>query len=304
MPKIDLVDVSRHQDPPAIDWAQVTASGVTAAIVRTGYGGDPDPSSAAHVARIRDTTASLGTYHYVVPIAGEEKKQADLMVAEWTKYKAAIAPAADLEARAVESPIVASKDWDRVADWLDAFCERAESQLAANVIIYTGTWFNQLPQKRGWAYRGRALWVAAYTRPGPPLPWPWDEYAIWQHSANTIWSDGSWGAAPKTPGASIVASPGKVPGFAGEIDCNALGNVTLDFLRTGKQPRCPLDLSQVIDRQRALRRLGENAGNLDGQWGPRSSAALASVQAALGIAPTGAWDAATETAVASALDKT
>jgi hypothetical protein len=227
-----------------------------------------------------------------------------MMIAAWRDLGATIAPAADLEAPPEKSPIVA-QGGDDLADWLDAFFEHADDLLHSSnvrVIAYTGNaWFAKLPRERAFTHRDRALWVASYRRPLPVIPFPWDEHALWQHSANTIWSDNSFGPAPKTPGARKIADPGTIDGFAGEIDCNALGNETIACLHAGRQPKSPLDLDDIRDRQRAIRRLGEDPSALDGKWGSGSSSALMDVQRMLGIDPTGTWDAATETAIRTKL---
>lgn len=299
-PPTHLVDVSFSQAPASIDWKQVKAGGVFGGIVRTGYGLKGDATAKAHSENIRAAGLDLGTYHYVIPRAGEEKSQAEAMIAAWRETKATIAPAADLEASPAESPIVHGGDGEMLADWLDAFFERTQELLPkkTKAIAYTAAgWFARLPKARAFTHRTRALWVASYRRPLPVIPFPWDEHALWQHSANTIWSDNSFGPTPKTPGAKKVADPGKVDGFAGEIDCNALGMDTLQCLRAGRQPKTKLDLADVRDRQRAIRRLGEDPGPLDGDWGKRSKTALIEVQKALSIEPTGVWDDATSSAV-------
>lgn len=301
-PPTHFIDVSSSQAPASIDWKKVKASGAFGAIVRTGYGLKADASASAHAANVLAAGLELGTYHYVIPREGEAKAQAEAMVAAWRASNATIVPAADLEASEKESPIVAGGDSELLADWLDAFFARAEQLLQKQPIVYTGAgWFGRLPRERAWDHRTRALWVASYRRPTPTIPFPWDEHALWQHSANTIWSDNSFGPTPKTPGAKKIADPGKIDGFAGEIDCNALGNDTIACLRAGRQPRSKLDFSNVRDRQRALRRLGIDPGPLDGDWGNRSTTALIEAQKMLGVDVTGVWDTTTRAAIEKSL---
>jgi N-acetylmuramoyl-L-alanine amidase len=92
-----------------------------------------------------------------------------------------------------------------------------------------------------------------------------------------------------------------VDGVAGEVDCNVLGNASMDDLRAGRQPRTPLDLADPRGRQRALRRLGCDAGALDGLWGPGSRAALVLAQRQLGLEADGVWGPGTTLAVEAAL---
>jgi hypothetical protein len=196
-----------------------------------------------------------------------------------------------------------------LAVWLRAALDRTDASLVSQrSIIYHGVnqWETMLGEHSAW-FVDRFSWLSNYGVRAATCPFPFDEFGMWQHSANTIWRD------PKDPtgkqrfglpvpdDAIILAKPGIVPGVAGEIDCNVLGNVSIEDLQRGTRPWSPLDLDDVRDRQRAFRRLGVDCGKLDGLWGPRCRAALVIVQRKVGIEPTGMWGVETRAALEGAL---
>jgi GH25 family lysozyme M1 (1,4-beta-N-acetylmuramidase) len=310
-----VIDLSYAQNPATIQWSRVAKANIHGVIIRTGYNMDPDKQAAAHAAGAKSANLELGTYHYPIPNADlkDAEAQARMMVDRWKEIGATLAPAADLEATPKESKIVSDiQNGDanaavKLADWIDAFLAKADSLLpdGRKALIYTGAWFNMVPCERSKAHGHRALWVASYTRPHPFIPWPWDETALWQHSANTIWrmpnGEQKWGPNKPDPSAVMIATPGLVDGVPGEVDCNALSHAMLDPLRSGAQHPSPLDLSDVRNRQRALRRLGFDPGGLDGQWGNRSTRALIRAQESLGLKTDGTWGPDTEAAIKKAL---
>lgn len=296
-PSTDFVDISSAQNPTAIDWPQMGAAGILGAYIRCGYGLKPDNACAAHVAGVKSINRDFGLYLYAILDASDPELQAEALMLKSRAHQATWAPSVDLEDPETK------KSGEQIADWIDRFNARCvEINPDQKIVFYTGSWLARVPAKRSIAWRNHALWVASYTRPLPHIPYPWDEIAAWQHSANTIWSDGSWGPKPKDPNARIIAQPGKIAGFNGEIDCNALGNVSMEMLRQGVAPRTPLDLRDPMHRQRALRRLGYDPGSPDGAFGPRSIAALKLAQRDLKVDVNGIWTPNTEWAIAEKLE--
>lgn len=291
VPRPDLIDVSENQPPRYIDWPRVGAAGIVAAYVRAGEGTHRDPCCAAHTDGARSIGRPSGVYWAWHPDVGPEV-QAEWLAEAHHTVGAELAPLVDCELDGGLPPI-------ELARRLGAMLARLDTCLPTGTrgAIYTGPgwWSGRFRADLGAPFRDRMLMVAHYGTATPDIPWPWDEYAIWQAAGNTIWSDGSFGPVPKDPAAHRVALPGVVDGAADdhgqpiEIDVDVLGNTSLGALAEGTQPQSQLDLTTPLGRQRALRRVGVDPGHLDGAWGPASRAALILAQRRLGLTPTGMW---------------
>lgn len=290
-PRPDMIDLSEAQDPRYIDWPRVAVQVAVGVYCKAGEGTAIDRACAGHMAGARAIARPRGVYWFWRP-AVDPERQAELLAAAHHQHDADLAPWVDCEAG---DGLAA----DELASCLMRLLLRLDACLPTGVRggIYTGPgwWSARFKGDTGWAFRSRMLVVAQYGATSPDVPWPWDEFAVWQCAGNTIWSDGSWGPRPKDAGAHMVAHPGLVDGVVdahgrpAEVDTDVVGNCALTDLEAGAQPASELDLSAPRDRQRALRRLGYDPGALDGAWGPRSRAALVLAQRHLGIDITGVW---------------
>lgn len=302
--KPDLIDISAAQTPSSIAWDKVKSAGIIGAYVRAGIGLTLDAACTLHVQGAAAQHLPFGLYWYW-QTDHDPEKQAALLAQRHRDLACELAPAVDVEENRGKLPR------EDIAPLLMRFLLKLDELTQSRGIIYTGpafwnqnfAWKPGAPDDAAIAFQNRALWLANYGVKMPEIPWPWDEFTLWQYAANTIWSDGSFGPRPKTPGATAIAPPGIVPGVQGEVDCNALGNVSLADLAAGLGARTPLDFSSgdIRSRQRALRRLGVNCGKLDGLWGPSCRAALVQAQKKLGIPPDGMWSPNTEWKIAEAI---
>lgn len=313
MPSTDIIDLSVFQTPGSVDWPRAGAAGLIAMYARAGHGLSVDAACKAHLRGGASIGRPRGVYWYWEPETNPEK-QAEMMVAAHVENGCELSPAVDVEDDGTpRGHTVPSADLPAL---LMRFLLHADTLLAAGsrTTIYTmpGFWSVHFAGDHGWPFRNRMLWVANYGVANADVPFPWDEYALWQHSANTIWSvpeytdaagkhhaaTQAFGPKKPHPDAAIIAQPGHVDGVTGEVDCNVMGNSSMQDLMNGVQPMTPLDYSDVAHRQRALRRQGFDPGKLDGEWGPKSRAALVLLQKKLGIPQTGAWSAEVEDAIA------
>jgi hypothetical protein len=302
----DMIDVSGGQ---VVNWVKAKAAGVILAYVKAGHGFTPDSNCDRHVREAQAAGVQVGVYWFWFP-SYDPEKQADLLVEAHRRSGATLAPVCD-----VEEPTQISNE--EVATNLMRVLLRVDAGIGAGqrCAIYTGPgyWSARFPGDLGKAFRTRMLWVAHYTSDlQPDVPFPWDEFALWQKWANTIWTvpeftdargrhhkagDQMFGPVKPHPDAVKIANPGIVDGVEGEVDANLLGNASIADLETGTQPCTPLDYSGIRDRQRALRRLGFDVGKLDGVWGARCKAGLLAAQKKLGIAESGVWSAEVEEAI-------
>lgn len=182
-PNVSLIkgiDVSQHQSPDAIVWAEL-AKTHRFMIARACYGVKIDPTFAEHVHRARDAGMVVGAYCF---FRSSQNAQAQLDV-----FAAAVEPlgmgpgwlppSLDLERNEVNGdPLTAAKYAPA-----EAICE-AWVQRWGRVMLYTNvdTW--TALGNPAWI-REHLLWVANYDvhAPKTPLGLPWN---LWQHSVAPI----------------------------------------------------------------------------------------------------------------------
>jgi hypothetical protein len=299
MPAVDLIDVS--QSNGKIDYARVAKAPIIGAYIRAGESLSYDSAFRTHAKGFAAQSIPFGFYWALHPDKDPEK-QAKMLADVHAELDGQLAPMCDFE-------LSGSLTKTELSAALMRFLITCDTQ-TVRTGIYTAPYFwnTHIAHHAGEAldiaapFRNRVLWLAQYTYSTiPDIPWPWDEYSLWQYRANTIWSDGSFGPTPKNPDAHKIMEPGHCDGVPTECDLNLLGNTTLTELGAGVPPKTPLDYRNVRDRQRALRRCGVFAGKLDGLWGPSSRAGLVLVQRKLGISETGIWDPSTEWKIAETI---
>ncbi len=174
------IDVSSHQSPDAIRWAEL-AKTHGFVIARATYGTRPDTTFAEHVHRARDAGMVVGSYLF---FRSSQDAQAQLeafaeAVEPLGMGPGWIPPALDLESNVSNGdPLSAAKYAPA-----EAICE-AWVQRWGRAMVYTNvsTWSSIGNPE--WV-REHLLWVANYgvASPHTPLGLPWN---LWQHSVAPI----------------------------------------------------------------------------------------------------------------------
>lgn len=200
---IEGVDVSRHQSPERCDWATAAAAGLAFVWVKGsegkgGSGAYVDPAAEAHIGRIRQTSLTVGMYHFARPdnrfaqsADGYANGQAEGEFAVETAKALGVAGedclpiALDLEKYAPSSTTTAQR-----VDFVRGMVDAVERDVGRLPAIYTGAnyWrYQQSPELAAELNeRGVRLWLVNYTdkqEPTRTIPgWDW---TVWQ------WSGGS-----------------------------------------------------------------------------------------------------------------
>ena len=186
-----VIDTSEHQGVVGWDVVQNVArvEGVTA---RTSQGRVQDKRFAENWPEICKRWATRAVYHYWQNEVGVQE-QIDTFLRALEAGKADTAPeyACDVED---QSPPFTERELEDVRRWLEAM-ERA---LGKRGWIYTGNSVWQWPV--AWAAEHR-MWLGQYTRGAYQTPGPWAQPFMWQCS-----------------------SRGRLPGFAGNVDLNVVGD--------------------------------------------------------------------------------
>jgi lysozyme len=186
-----IIDISFYQRPDALDY-DLIASQVSGVILRACYGIWKDTSFERHYSEFSARGVPTGAYHYIIGNA-EIKAQANA-------FNAA----------------VGAKDM-RLGCWIDVEDTRKGTKLyRQNVLDYAALQPDMgiYTSKSAWAeimggayLTDRKLWVAHYTSsPYPLLPQGWDSWWLWQFT-----------------------STGRLPGYAGNLDCNRFYGDDADF---------------------------------------------------------------------------
>jgi GH25 family lysozyme M1 (1,4-beta-N-acetylmuramidase) len=199
------IDVSHYQG--AIDWAQVSASGVRFAIAKATEGRTyVDPMYAANRAAATANGIVFGAYHFARPdrSAGDAVAEADHFVEAADPLPHDLVPVLDVERTGDLRP-------GRLTRWILAWLDRVTERIGVRPMIYTSP--------HGWAVRTgdttavaeagyTVLWVAHWGVTAPVVPafdWGGNGWTLWQY-----------------------ASDGSVPGVGGHVDVDAFAGTTLD----------------------------------------------------------------------------
>jgi hypothetical protein len=311
---ITAIDIS-SENGPNIHWGKVRDAGIEIVILRVVKDGlGEDPLCHVHARGARSAGLVVDAYAFTRPAKGAPEVQAQL-ARQIAEDIGAGGLSDDAELADGLSPAA-------LAAWHRAFLtssDRPENRTK----LYLGPSFARNALKGHADFADRALWLCNYGEATPDVPPPWLAAALWQSHANTIaklvapftWAGVTYAAGSQVWGASalaalalgptratLLASPGKVDGVPGEVDCNQLGpGVTIDTWLRGDALTVSPDLSSELGRQQALRALGHDPGRLDGAWGPASRAALVMVQRELAVGVDGTWGPKTEAAIRAAL---
>lgn len=191
MAEIAGLDVSKWQGP-AIRWAEVAKVGYRFAVLRSSSGTTFDATYAGNRDRARAAGILTGPYHYVTPGATPEAQAAALL--------ATIGPATFDE---LPVALDVEGDWTTNPGPVVARIARLVEATGRRVIVYTYPNFAarwKLAELVGWP-----LWIADYNRALPaPRFAPWPGFAVHQYGG------------------------GPIPGIAGNVDKDRLGDVDRD----------------------------------------------------------------------------
>jgi lysozyme len=186
------VDVSHHQNPTALPWADMRAAGCSFCIVRLTYGTMLDRHAAEHVKRARAVGMRVGAYHFFrasLPVASQLDAFDRACFSSGYGEPGDIVPALDFEDDTEKRPILPEH-----APLAERAYRGLELRFEAEPLIYT--------TQRDWGRVGRPdwvlrapLWVAHYSAPSrkePATPGGM-AWAIWQHRVGRFVFDGPAG---------------------------------------------------------------------------------------------------------------
>lgn len=186
-----IIDISYYQPPSALDY-DLIAQNVSGVILRACYGIWKDTAFERHYQEFTSRGVPVGAYHYIIGSVGIQE-QADAF-----------------------NLAVGLKDM-RLGCWIDVEDRRAGTRIYRQQVldyaalqpdmgVYTSK--SAWQEIMGGIYlNDRKLWVAHYTsNPYPLLPTGWDSWWLWQFT-----------------------STGRLPGYAGNLDCNRFYGDDADF---------------------------------------------------------------------------
>jgi lysozyme len=212
------VDV--HSGYGLIHWGLVAQSGIRFAWVKCTQGNEfsKDTCFERNIQRARENGIAVGAYHFAYPLPhGIDKPRGRSPIEQ---AQAAFDGCSGLGGSPGElSPVVDAEwpslaEWNKwgctakqISEWLHEYCEAATLLWGRKPVIYTypDWWRGNARTYHGlsdadisWA-SAYQLWMASYTYPlpgvpdggGPPVPFPWRDWAAWQYSA-----DGSQARVP------------------------------------------------------------------------------------------------------------
>lgn len=266
------VDVSDHQGQ--IDWGKAAASGLSFAIVRVSDGlQHPDSQFQANWNGTRAHGIVRGVYQYFRP-GQDPVAQADLLISRVAFEPGDLPPFLD-----VETMDGVSSSHMRAA--IQAWIDRVRKRTGMVPLIYTapGLWNGYgLP-----SYPGVGLWVANWGVSAPKLPHGWSDWTFWQTSASAhvagipSGADGDVFHGSAADLRAFAASHG--PGGSG----SGVSTTTTvkPILREGATGQ------DVVALQDALAAHGFSPGASDGDFGPRTLAAVIAFQRSRGLVADG-----------------
>jgi lysozyme len=169
------IDVSHYQGD--VDWARVSAAGVSFAIAKATEGeAIVDSAFEANWRGMSQAGLARGAYHFFRPTR-DPLKQAKSFVKTVGQLKAGdLPPALDVE---VADGASATVILDGIAVWV----AHVEGALKAKPMIYTRASFWKAQCDDSDRFAGYPLWIAHYTTADEPrLPNAWEGWTLWQHS--------------------------------------------------------------------------------------------------------------------------
>jgi lysozyme len=232
-----------------ICWPLVASSGVDFAYIKCTTGNDgKDPAFDLNVDGARANGVAVGMYHfgYPLPPHPDHPGRAPLEQAR-AAFEACrglgadpgeLSPALDAE----WPPLAEWAKWGcsaaQISEWLHEYCEAAVMLWGRLPVLYT---YPDFWRGNGKTYHGVSeadvrwaasypLWMASYTHPGPgtpdlggpPVPPPWDDWAVWQYSAE--------------------GSPERIPGVAAcPVDRDCIRDRSTFLRLTGRSLADPVD---------------------------------------------------------------
>lgn len=175
------VDVSQHQSPDAIVWAEL-AKTHTFLIARSTYGVKKDSACAEHIRRARDVGMKTGLYHFYRP-GQDAQEQLDAFASaaevlglgpDW------LPPALDVERNVTyDGPFVAA----RYAP-AEAMCE-AWKQRWGQVLVYVNPSDYRVLGEPPW-FKEHLLWIAHWGALTLEPETFGMQYTLWQHKVAPI----------------------------------------------------------------------------------------------------------------------
>ena len=174
------VDVSKYQGK--MDWAKCKAAGAKWAFIRATVGADyVDPQFERNIEELGNIELPYSVYHVVVPRYNGKRVTADANMGNFFEA---------LNDRKLDFPVILDCELTNgdnprhITSVIEGCIEILEDNLY-NVMIYTGAWWwdgNVMPHDK---WRNHPLHVANYTSAVQPyMPRDWDEWDIWQWSAD------------------------------------------------------------------------------------------------------------------------
>jgi lysozyme len=293
-----------------IEWVRARAAGVRFAIAKCTQGNDgKDPRFDEYVSGARDAGVHVGAYLFAYPLPSGDGKPAGRSPEDQArrlysdcgglgKANGELPPALDLEwparwdRRYVDAAGNLVDRWqhwgvtaESIARWGLACLAEMERLWGRVPLLYTypDFWrqlgrYGKVPE-----WKRYPLWMASYAPIGrqqwapapdekPTIPAPWEDWALWQFSA-----DGSPVAVPGIPAVPLDRNVMKDEG-------------TLRRLAMLEEPPAPpvlVDLTTVRGVQTRLMELGFEPGPIDGVSGPKTTSAVRAFQRARGLVADG-----------------
>ena len=205
------IDVASWQGQP--DWRIVAASGIQFAITKATEGvGYLNPTFARNWLEIKAAGITRGAYHFAELGANTPEAEADYFLANVGRVGGLAAGdmvALDLEDK---KGSLGRMPEGAVSSWALAWLRYVERQTGVAPLLYTAPNVITEYSLFGYpAFAGYPLWLASYRDGVPPVPAPWKEISIWQHS-----------------------DKGSVPGIVGNVDLNRFMGTAEQLAALGK----------------------------------------------------------------------
>ena len=203
------IDVASWQGTP--DWRAVAASGISFAITKATEGvGYLNPTFARNWLEIRAAGIVRGAYHFAELGTNTPEAEADYFLAN-VRRVGGLAEG-DLLALDLEDKDGSLKRANDVGGWALSWLRYVERQTGVAPLLYTApSVITEHSLVSYPALAGYPLWLASYRDGVPPVPAPWTEIAIWQHS-----------------------DKGSVPGIVGNVDLNRFMGTADELAALGK----------------------------------------------------------------------
>jgi lysozyme len=250
------IDVSAYQHP--VDWPAVASSGVYYAFAKATEGETfIDSSFASNWVNMRSAGIIRGAYHFFRPGKNPTTQANNFLKAIGSKLDPGdLPPVLDLE---ILDGLSSSMVLDRAMQWLKVI----EAETGRQPIVYTFPVFWEDKLGNPTQLNRYPLWVANFGTQTPYLPSAWKNWTFHQFSES-----------------------GVIKGIQGNVDLNQFngGHDQLQTLLKGKVLlRQGATGQTVIDLQQRLNGRGFEVGAPDGDFGPKTKAAVMAFQKAAGL---------------------